>query len=193
VLNSRHELFVGIKKSGHFQHSSFLRGGRVLSAGLLKAKDGVLTSLSPLSGHYRAGTAHFRYFVSDLQTSGVNLDRVTLSKSILMLAALEQYGKLTSKAKPKKKSKEHQLQKENAKVKGTEDSKDSESRASAPVNDDAQSAKTAATASTVSLSKSERDRPKSLLARVAADHEAKAQEKGRESGLAKFVHHLGIH
>jgi D-hexose-6-phosphate mutarotase len=101
VYNSRHELFVGIKTTGKFQHSSFLYGGRVLSAGLLKAKDGYLTSLSPLSGHYRAGTAHFRFFVASLQDSGVNLEHVTLSKSLMMLQGLESYGKLTKKLKGK--------------------------------------------------------------------------------------------
>lgn len=101
VYNSRHELFVGIKKTGTFQHSSFLYGGRVLSAGLLKAKDGYLTSLSPLSGHYRAGTAHFRFFVASLQDSGVNLEHVTLSKSLMMLQGLESYGKFSKKIKGK--------------------------------------------------------------------------------------------
>lgn len=103
VFNSRHELYIGLKQTGYFQHSSFLYGGRVLSAGLLKVDNGTLTSLSPLSGHYRAGTAHFRYFVKKLQDSGVDLDRVTLSKSLLMLAGMEKYGKMMSKTKSSKK------------------------------------------------------------------------------------------
>lgn len=103
VFNSRHELYVGLKQTGYFQHSSFLYGGRVLSAGLLKVDNGTLTSLSPLSGHYRAGSAHFRYFVKKLQDSGVDLERVTLSKSLLMLAGMEKYGKAMSKAKGGKK------------------------------------------------------------------------------------------
>ncbi|KAJ1017964.1 hypothetical protein NDA13_006572 [Ustilago tritici] len=103
VFNSRHELYVGLKLTGYFQHSSFLYGGRVLSAGLLKVDNGTLTSLSPLSGHYRAGTAHFRYFVKKLQDSGVDLDRVALSKSLLMLAGMEKYGKAMGKVKGGKK------------------------------------------------------------------------------------------
>lgn len=99
VYNSRHELYVGIKQTGKFQHSSFLYGGRVLSAGLLRARDGVLVSLSPLSGHYRSGSAHFRFFVASLQDSGVNLDHVTLSKSLIFLKGLETYGKTTKKIK----------------------------------------------------------------------------------------------
>lgn len=38
---------------GAFQHSSFLGGGLVTSAGLISVKDGVIHKLSPLSGHYR--------------------------------------------------------------------------------------------------------------------------------------------
>ncbi|CAO1618822.1 unnamed protein product [Parajaminaea phylloscopi] len=105
VLNSRRELYVGIKQTGKFQHSSFLSGGRVLSAGLLKAKDGTLTSLSPLSGHYRAGTAHFRHFVQLLQQEDVDLEHVTLSKSLLLLRGMEAYGSIVKKKKDKKKGK----------------------------------------------------------------------------------------
>lgn len=38
---------------GTFQHSSFLAGGLVTSAGLISVKEGVIHTLSPLSGHYR--------------------------------------------------------------------------------------------------------------------------------------------
>lgn len=121
VFNSRHELYVGLKQTGYFQHSSFLYGGRVLSAGLLKVEDGTLTSLSPLSGHYRAGTAHFRYFVKKLQDSGVDLDRVTLSKSLLMLAGMEKYGKTMSKVKSSKKQDKKKKDKTRTKAKGDEE------------------------------------------------------------------------
>jgi hypothetical protein len=63
-------VFVGIKDTGHFQHSSLTAGGlgisrgkrnmcslltktTVTSAGLIEVKDGLVTSISPLSGHYR--------------------------------------------------------------------------------------------------------------------------------------------
>lgn len=121
VFNSRHELYVGLKQTGYFQHSSFLYGGRVLSAGLLKVDNGTLTSLSPLSGHYRAGTAHFRYFVKKLQDSGVDLERVTLSKSLLMLAGMEQYGKLMSKTKSSKKHDRKKKDKTTTKAKSDQD------------------------------------------------------------------------
>lgn len=116
---------MGIKQTGKFQHSSFLYGGRVLSAGLLTSKDGLLTSLSPLSGHYRAGTAHFRFFVASLQDSGVNLDHVTLSKSLLMLRGLEIYGKFNKKIKGGGKKKNKDQEKESMSKEESDGRKDS--------------------------------------------------------------------
>lgn len=45
-------MYIGIKQSGAFQHSSFFQGGRVAAAGLIRIKRGQLRRLSPLSGHY---------------------------------------------------------------------------------------------------------------------------------------------
>lgn len=56
VADTSFRLYVGIKNSGAFQHSSFVQGGRISAAGLIKIKDGRLASLSPLSGHYRPST-----------------------------------------------------------------------------------------------------------------------------------------
>jgi hypothetical protein len=53
VADTSFRLYVGIKQSGAFQHSSFLHGSRISAAGLIKVKDGRLSKLSPLSGHYR--------------------------------------------------------------------------------------------------------------------------------------------
>jgi hypothetical protein len=53
VADTSFRLYVGIKQSGAFQHSSFLHGSRISAAGLIKIKDGRLLKLSPLSGHYR--------------------------------------------------------------------------------------------------------------------------------------------
>lgn len=65
-------IFVGIKTSGVFQHSScklgirveacrsleaefiVLAGGKVTSAGIIVVKEGRIKSLNPLSGHYRS-------------------------------------------------------------------------------------------------------------------------------------------
>jgi len=53
VADTSFRLYVGIKQSGAFQHSSFLHGSRISAAGLIKIKNGRITKLSPLSGHYR--------------------------------------------------------------------------------------------------------------------------------------------
>lgn len=53
VADTSFRLYVGIKQSGAFQHSSFLHGSRISAAGLIKVKNGRLSKLSPLSGHYR--------------------------------------------------------------------------------------------------------------------------------------------
>lgn len=42
VLSTCRSLYVGRKKKGRFQHSSFLSGGVTTSAGRLTARDGVL-------------------------------------------------------------------------------------------------------------------------------------------------------
>ncbi|GAA5928981.1 hypothetical protein JCM3775_006700 [Rhodotorula graminis] len=99
VSDLQNNLYVGIKKTGSFQHSSFLYGARVTSAGLIKVSKGHLTSLSPLSGHYRAGTMHFKAFVRSLEAQGVDMGRVSISKSILTMRGIEKYGAATKKKK----------------------------------------------------------------------------------------------
>ncbi|KAM0787999.1 hypothetical protein ACM66B_006200 [Microbotryomycetes sp. NB124-2] len=92
VSDLKGNLYVGIKKTGAFQHSSFLSGARVLSAGLIKVDEGKLTSLSPLSGHYRAGTLHFKAFVRALEDRGVDMRSVSISKSVMTIRGIEHYA-----------------------------------------------------------------------------------------------------
>ena len=91
VADTSMNLHVGIKQSGSFQHSSFMRGSRISSAGQIKIKRGQLRSLSPLSGHYQPPLAAFRHFVRHLETSGVDMSRVSISKSYAVLLGLEAY------------------------------------------------------------------------------------------------------
>jgi hypothetical protein len=53
VADTNFRLYVGMKQSGAFQHSSFLHGSRISAAGSITIKNGRITKLSPLSGHYR--------------------------------------------------------------------------------------------------------------------------------------------
>jgi hypothetical protein len=58
VADTNFRLYVGMKQSGAFQHSSFLHGSRISAAGSIVIKNGRLSRLSPLSGHYRPPGMH---------------------------------------------------------------------------------------------------------------------------------------
>jgi hypothetical protein len=89
VFSTSHRLYISLKAEGTFQHSSFLHGSRISAAGLLTVSSGQLTSLSPLSGHYRPPSAAFRNFVQWLSEKGVNMKEVHLSKFLIVLEGLE--------------------------------------------------------------------------------------------------------
>lgn len=99
VADTSFRLYVGIKNSGAFQHSSFLQGSRISAAGLIKVKNGRLSSLSPLSGHYRPPASNFRAFVTSLKETHVDMSRVSISKSYAVLVGLEAYLKTRRKGK----------------------------------------------------------------------------------------------
>ncbi|KAG9204019.1 hypothetical protein G6514_001655 [Epicoccum nigrum] len=99
VADTSFRLYIGIKQSGAFQHSSFLHGARISAAGLVRIKDGQLRRLSPLSGHYRPPTKNFRAFVHNMQDHGVDMSRVSISRSYAVLVGLEAYVKTRRKVK----------------------------------------------------------------------------------------------
>jgi hypothetical protein len=99
VADTSFRLYVGIKKSGAFQHSSFLHGARISAAGLIKITDGQLRRLSPLSGHYRPPTKNFRMFIQSLQDAQVDMSRVSISRSYAVLVGLEAYVRTRTKFK----------------------------------------------------------------------------------------------
>ncbi|KAJ6782178.1 hypothetical protein PWT90_03610 [Aphanocladium album] len=99
VADTNFRLYVGLKNSGAFQHSSFLQGGRISAAGLIKIKNGRLQSLSPLSGHYRPPSSNFRAFLQSMKAEGVDMGHLTVSKSYAVLLGLETYVKTTKKSK----------------------------------------------------------------------------------------------
>lgn len=99
VADTSFRLYVGIKNSGAFQHSSFLQGSRISAAGLIKIKSGRISSLSPLSGHYRPPASNFRAFVKSLRAGGVDMHKVSVSKSYAILVGLEAYVKTRKKSK----------------------------------------------------------------------------------------------
>lgn len=111
VADTSFRLYIGYKQSGAFQHSSFLHGSRILSAGLIKVKDGQLRRLSPLSGHYRPPAANFRVFVHSLKDEGVDMSHVSISRSYAILVGLESYVKTRKKIKNVEKAVGHQVDK----------------------------------------------------------------------------------
>lgn len=76
VLSTTRSLYVGQKKKGKFQHSSFLAGAATTAAGRLVAKDGVLKAIWPYSGHYLPTEENFREFISFLEENSVDLANV---------------------------------------------------------------------------------------------------------------------
>jgi hypothetical protein len=91
VADTSFRLYIGIKQSGAFQHSSFLKGARILSAGLIRIKRGQLRRLSPLSGHYAPPAKSFRAFVHSLKDCGADMSRVSISRAYAVLVGLESY------------------------------------------------------------------------------------------------------
>ncbi|KAG8067419.1 hypothetical protein GUJ93_ZPchr0005g14868 [Zizania palustris] len=80
VLSTTKALYVGKKAKGSFQHSSFLAGAAITSAGRLVVKDGILKAIWPYSGHYLPTEENFREFISYLQDNGVDLADVKVNR-----------------------------------------------------------------------------------------------------------------
>ncbi|KDO45448.1 hypothetical protein CISIN_1g044854mg, partial [Citrus sinensis] len=76
VLSTTRALYVGPKKKGSFQHSSFLSGGATTAAGRLVAHNGILEAIWPYSGHYHPTEENFREFISFLEENHVDLTNV---------------------------------------------------------------------------------------------------------------------
>ncbi|KAK4481677.1 hypothetical protein RD792_012584 [Penstemon davidsonii] len=81
VLSVSKILYVGQKKKGTFQHSSFLAGGATLSAGRLVVEDGVLKAVWPHSGHYLPTEENFEEFMAFLWRHNVDLSVVQRAPS----------------------------------------------------------------------------------------------------------------
>lgn len=79
VLSTSKTLYVGMKKKGNFQHSSFVAGGATLSAGRLVVELGVLKAVWPHSGHYLPTEENFQEFMSFLKEHNVDLSDVKKS------------------------------------------------------------------------------------------------------------------
>ncbi|KAA0040072.1 hypothetical protein IC582_009765 [Cucumis melo] len=79
VLSTSKTMYVGKKKKGTFQHSSFLAGGATTAAGRLVVENGVLKAVWPHSGHYRPTEENFKDLMSFLKENNVDLTDVKTS------------------------------------------------------------------------------------------------------------------
>lgn len=72
------QLYIAPKKKGEFQHSSFLSGGSVGSAGAVMVNHGRVVKLAPMSGHYRPNIEQFVALLDQLTAQGVDLSGALL-------------------------------------------------------------------------------------------------------------------
>lgn len=94
--DSTYNIYLGIKQKGYFQHSSFLAGGPITSAGTLVIKDGVLLGCNPMSGHYRTKAVYFKRFIEELEKKGADLSQVKVGQTELKLWFVERANTLHS-------------------------------------------------------------------------------------------------
>lgn len=99
VADTNNNLYIGIKQSGAFQHSSFLRGSRISAAGLITVKDGQLRILQPRSGHYRTPSHNLRVFIKSLQGRGVDMSMTAVGGSYAAMVGIETYMKTKGRLK----------------------------------------------------------------------------------------------
>ncbi|XP_078429926.1 calmodulin-binding family protein isoform X2 [Wolffia australiana] len=76
VLSTSKTLYVGLKKKGTFQHSSFLAGGATSAAGRLVVERGTLKAVWPHSGHYRPTEENFQELLTFLSDNGVDINNI---------------------------------------------------------------------------------------------------------------------
>lgn len=111
VADTSFRIYIGMKQSGAFQHSSFLHGSRIVAAGQIKLKDGRVERLDPLSGHYRPPVSSFRTFVRSLKAAHVDLSHVSLSRSYAVLLSVQGYKQTKAQAKELVKNMAHEKDK----------------------------------------------------------------------------------
>ena len=93
VADTNDNLYIGLKQTGAFQHSSFLHGSRVSAAGLITVKDGQLRILQPRSGHYRTPSHNLHIFIKSLQARGVDMSVTAVGGSYAAMVGIEAYMK----------------------------------------------------------------------------------------------------
>lgn len=96
VVSPDNQLYVGVYDRGKFNHSSFLAGGSVLSAGEMVLENGKIKTITDKSGHYQSSEQMILRGLDALIKSGADLSQTqvimnSLSKDRLTYSALEFY------------------------------------------------------------------------------------------------------
>lgn len=107
VADTKNNLYIGLKQTGAFQHSSFLHGSRLSAAGLIKVKDGQLRILQPRSGHYRTPSHNLHIFIKSLQARGVDMSVTAVGGSYAAAVGIEAYMKTKGKINKVKEGLKH--------------------------------------------------------------------------------------
>ncbi|KAL3689999.1 hypothetical protein R1sor_016308 [Riccia sorocarpa] len=81
VMSTDGVLYIGKKERGNLQHSSFLAGAAITSAGRLRVSDGIIKRIEAHSGHYRPTLENFKQVISLLESRGADLSTATVEYS----------------------------------------------------------------------------------------------------------------
>ena len=78
VVDHFGHIYAGRKVSGCFHHSSLTRGHVCRFAGAIRVERGVVTKLSPHSGHYIPTQAEYDALLDDWRRAGLDLSRTEI-------------------------------------------------------------------------------------------------------------------
>ncbi|MDP1835504.1 MAG: hypothetical protein Q8K75_06190 [Chlamydiales bacterium] len=82
VLGPDGVFYAAHHNEGSFHHTSFFDGGMLIGAGDMSVKDGILSSISNCSGHYRPGKESMLDVLEFLRCKGVDLTNVGLEMMV---------------------------------------------------------------------------------------------------------------
>ncbi|XP_052195263.1 IQ domain-containing protein IQM2-like [Diospyros lotus] len=142
VLSTSMTLYIGQKKKGTFQHSSFLAGGATSAAGRIVVEKGILKAIWPHSGHYRPTPENFQDFISFLRVNNVELTDVKMDpvddeeesvskKSSVFLRCISSEEDVARKNEAKKEQMDAENNKDSEESNSTEEEEDAAAAAAA--------------------------------------------------------------
>ncbi|KAL6715984.1 hypothetical protein ACLMJK_006946 [Lecanora helva] len=97
VADTKNNLYIGIKQTGAFQHSSFLHGSRVSAAGIVTVREGQLRLLQPRSGHYRTPSHNLHILLTSLRSRGVDMSVTAIGGTMAAGVGIETFMKTRGK------------------------------------------------------------------------------------------------